>query len=127
MIKNGLKKAQLNSDFASQNNWQGNIETRTPNKGYWIGKMAQTNSEYIFNQKDFKKNTKGYDPHTGEIKKRGRPADNQEEIFMFKGPEKEMSPQEIIKDRQKKQQKKREALNKKQYRARLKTKWDRGW
>ena len=127
MIKNGLKKAHLNSDFASQNNWQGNIETRTPNKGYWIGKMAQTNSEYIFNQKDFKKNTKGYDPHTGEIKKRGRPADNQDEIFMFKGPEKEMSPQEIIKDRKKKQQKKREAQNKKHYRARLKTKWDRGW
>ena len=120
-------KRDLNEDFTSTNHQKGNIKRRLKNKGYYIGKMAQINSEYIFNQPQFKKNTKGYDEFTGEIKQRGRPADNQEDIFMFNGPEKDKTASELIKERKKKQQKKREATNKKLYRARLKTKWDRGW
>jgi len=120
-------KKDLNSDFASHNHQQGNSCVRQPHKGYYIGKMAQINSEYIFNQKEYKKKTMGYDIHTGEIKKRGKPADNQKEIFCFAGPEKEQTAEELIKDRKKKQQKKREAQNKKLYRERLKTKWDRAW
>jgi hypothetical protein len=120
-------KAELNSDYSSINNAPSNINKRLKNKGYYIGKMAQINSEFIFNHPDMKKKTKGYDKMTGEIKKRGKPADNQDEIFMFKGPEKELTQLELIKDRKKKQAKKREAQNKKLYRQRLKTKWDRSW
>ena len=88
--------------------------------------MAQVNSEYIFNQKQFKKNTLGYDTITGEIKKRGKPADNQDDIFAWT-PEKDKSVQDVIKDRKQKQQKKSEAQNKKLYKERLRTKWDRTW
>jgi len=119
-------KKELNTDYQSQNVGKHNIDLRQKDKGYFIGKMATINSEYIFNQKDFKKKTKGYDPITGEISKRGKPADDQSKIFAYT-PEKEKSVQDIIKDRKKKQQKKSEAQNKKLYRARLKTKWDRGW
>ena len=119
-------KKELNTDYQSQNNAKNNIDIRQQNKGYFIGKMATVNSEYIFNQKQFKKNTKGYDTITGEIKKRGKPADNQDEIFAWK-PEPEKKVEDVIKDRKKKQQKKAEAQNKKLYRERLKTKWDRGW
>jgi len=117
----------LNCDFASHNHMRGNTNTRLPNKSFYIGKMATINSDFIFNHKDMKKETKGYDKETGEIDKRGKPADNQDEIFMFKGPEKEMSPADMIKDRKKKAQSKREAQNKTLYRKRIKTKWDRGW
>lgn len=98
--------------------------TRDP--GFWIGKEAQINSEFIFNQPDYKKNTLGYDKDTGEINKRGRPSDKPEDIFAFT-PEKDKTALEIIKDRKKKQEQKREAQNKKLYRARIKTKWDRSW
>ena len=88
--------------------------------------FLSVNSEFIFQQTDFKKNTKGYDALTGEIEKRGRPADNQDEIFL-KVPEKDKSFEEIKKEKMKSDAKKREALNKKLYKDRLKTKWDRGW
>jgi len=47
-------------------------------------------------------------------------------IFAYT-PEKDKTPEQLIKERKKKQEKKREAQNKKFYRERLKTKWDRGW
>ena len=118
-------KRDLNSDYNSLNNMKSN-QWLTRDPGYWIGKEAQINSEYIFNQPNFKKKTLGYDTDTGEIKKRGKPSDKQEDIFAFT-PEKEKTAQEIIKDRKKKQQQKTEAQNKKLYRQRLKTKWDRSW
>ena len=86
----------------------------------------KVNSDYIFTNPDFKKKTKGYDKLTGEIEKRGKPADNQDKIFMKK-PEKEKSFQEIKRQKDKNDAKKREALNKKLYKKRLDTKWDRGW
>jgi hypothetical protein len=91
-----------------------------------LGKISKVNSEFIFNNKELKKNTKGYDKLTGEIDKRGKPADNQQEIFVKK-PEPELTQAEKIKERDKKDAKKREALNKKLYKDRLATKWDRGW
>ena len=86
----------------------------------------QVNSEFIFKQKDLKKKTKGYDLLTGEIEKRGRPADNQEKIFL-KVPEKDKTQAQVKKDKDKSDAKRREAYNKKLYRDRLKTKWDRSW
>ena len=80
----------------------------------------------IFTHKDMKKHTKGYDIITGEIEKRGRPADNQDKIFV-KVPEPDKSQDEIRKEKEKNDAKRREALNKKLYKDRLKTKWDRGW
>jgi len=119
-------KRELNSDFNSKNNHKAN-QWLTRDPGYWIGKEAQVNSEYVFNQPDFKKETNGgYDKETGELKKRGKPSDKPEMIFQFK-PEKEKTAQEIIKDRKKKMIKKMEANNKKLYRERIKTKWDRSW
>jgi len=93
--------------------------------GYDNNSLA-VNSDFVFNQKELKKNTKGYDRLTGEIEKRGRPADNQKEIFLKK-PEPDKSFAEIKKAKDKSDAKKREALNKKLYKDRLKTKWDRGW
>ena len=98
----------------------------TRDRKEWLGKTAKVNSEFIFNNKNFKPHTKGYDHLTGEIEKRGKPADNQKKIFLTK-PEKELTQQELIAERRKKDAKKREAYNKKLYRDRLKTKWDRGW
>ena len=94
-------------------------------RGYGNTKI-QVNSDYIFNHPQLKKNTKGYDELTGEIEKRGRPADNQKKIFL-KTPEKDKSFAEIKKDKDKNDAKRRQAYNKKLYRDRLKTKWDRGW
>ncbi len=119
-------RAENNSDFQSINNAKSN-QWLTRDPGYWIGKEAQVNSEYIFNQPQYKKQTNGgYDEMTGEIKKRGKPSDKQEMIFAYT-PEKDKTPEQLIKERKKKQEKKREAQNKKFYRERLKTKWDRGW
>jgi hypothetical protein len=89
-------------------------------------KFRKVNSDYIFKHKDYKKHTKGYDKLTGEIEKRGRPADNQKEIFLKK-PEPEKTFAQIKKQKEKNDAKKREALNAKLYKQRLKTKWDRGW
>lgn len=94
--------------------------------GFYNPKQQQVNSDPIFQHKDYRKNTKGYDKLTGEIEKRGRPADNQEEIFLKK-PEKDETFAQIKKTKMKNDAKKREALNKKLYKDRLKTKWDRGW
>ena len=94
-------------------------------RGYANSKQ-RVNSEFIFNHPDMKKKTKGYDPLTGEIECRGRPADNQQKIFV-KVPEKDKTQEQIRKDKEKADAKKREAYNKKLYRQRLKTKWDRGW
>jgi inosine/xanthosine triphosphate pyrophosphatase family protein len=94
-------------------------------RGYG-NKRNQVNSDYIFKHPDYKKNTKGYDEITGEIDKRGRPADNQDEIFVKK-PEPDKTFAELQKDKKKSEAKKLEAYNKKLYRDRLKTKWDRGW
>ena len=91
-----------------------------------LGKIVKVNSDFIFNQKNFKPHTKGYDSLTGEIDKRGKPSDNQDKIFLKK-PEEEPTQEEKIAERKKKEAKKREAYNKKLYRDRLKTKWDRGW
>lgn len=91
-----------------------------------LGKIAKVNSDFIFNHKNFKPHTKGYDSLTGEIDKRGKPADNQDKIFLKK-PEDEPTQAEKIAEKRKKDAKKREAYNKKLYRDRLKTKWDRGW
>ena len=88
--------------------------------------IRKVNSDYIFNNKQFKKHTKGYDKMTGEIDKRGRPADNQKEIFLKK-PEPEKTFQQIKKQKEKNDAKKREALNKKLYKERIKNRWDRGW
>ena len=63
---------------------------------------------------------------TGEIEKRGRPADNQDKIFL-KVPEKDKTQAQVKKDKDKSDAKRREAYNKKLYRDRLKTKWDRSW
>jgi len=94
--------------------------------GYKNPKQQQVNSDPIFQHKDYLKYTKGYDAMTGEIEKRGRPADNQDKIFVKK-PEKDLSFAEIKKQKDKNDAKKREALNKKLYKDRLKTKWDRSW
>jgi len=88
-------------------------------------KIRQVNSDFVFTHKDFKKNTKGYDKLTGEISKRGRPADDQS-IFMKK-PEPDKTFQQLRAEKEKSDAKRREALNKKLYKERLKTKWDRGW
>ena len=93
--------------------------------GYGIHK-GKVNSDFIFTNKEFKKKTKGYDKLTGEIEKRGKPADNQDKIFLKK-PEKDKSFAEIKKAKNKNDAKKREAQNKKLYKKRLDTKWDRGW
>ena len=66
----------------------------------------QVNSEFIFKQKDLKKKTKGYDLLTGE---------------------KDKAQAQVKKDKDKSDAKRREAYNKKLYRDRLKTKWDRSW
>lgn len=94
-------------------------------RGYGNSKQ-RVNSDMVFNHPDMKKKTKGYDLLTGEIDKRGRPADNQDEIFL-KVPEKDKSQAEIKKDKNKSDAKRREAYNKQLYRSRLKTKWNRGW
>ena len=88
--------------------------------------QLQVNSDYIFKHPDYKKNTKGYDELTGEIDKRGRPADNQDEIFV-KVPEPDKTFEQLKAEKKKSEAKKAEAYNKKLYRDRLKTKWDRGW
>ena len=94
-------------------------------RGYANSKQ-RVNSDMVFNHPDMKKHTKGYDKITGEIEKRGRPADNQEKIFVKK-PEPDKSQDQIRKEKEKNDAKRREALNKKLYKDRLKTKWDRGW
>jgi len=86
-------------------------------------KLNVVNSDYIFNQKEFKKKTKGYDKITGEIEKRGKP--QQDEIFLWDG--KEPSEAEIKKKKKQLQYDKLEAYNKKLYKERLKSKWDRSW
>lgn len=118
-------RKDIRDDYSSANNQKAN-QFKTRDRGFWLGGKQKVNSDFIFNHKDLKKETKGYDSMTGEIKKRGKPADNQKEIFMKK-PEKEKSAQQIIKERKKKAEKKRESQAKKMYRDRLKTKWDRGW
>ncbi len=118
-------RKDIRDDYSSRNNFQSNrMKTRV--QGFWIGDKQKVNSDFIFNHKDLKKKTKGYDKETGEIDKRGKPADNQKEIFMKK-PEKEKTAEQLIKERKKKQEKKRESQAKKLYRQRLKTKWDRSW
>lgn len=118
-------RKSFQDDYSSPNNFQSNrMKTRV--QGFWIGSKQAVNSDYIFNHKDLKKKTKGYDKETGEIDKRGKPADNQKEIFM-KVPEKEKSAKDLIKESKKKAEKKRESQAKKFYRQRLKTKWDRSW
>jgi len=94
-------------------------------RGYGNSKQ-RVNSDMVFNHPDLKKNTKGYDKITGEIEQRGRPADNQDKIFVKK-PEPDKSQDQIRKEKEKNDAKRREALNKKLYKDRLKTKWDRGW
>lgn len=94
--------------------------------GFHNRKQQQVNSDPIFQHNDFRKYTKGYDALTGEIDKRGRPADNQGEIFIKK-PEKELTQQEKKKVKDKSDAKKRQALNKKLYKERIKNRWDRGW
>ncbi len=94
-------------------------------RGYANSKQ-RVNSDMVFNHPDMKKKTKGYDQLTGEIEKRGRPADNQDKIFVKK-PEPDKSQEQIKREKDKNDAKRREALNKKLYRDRLKTKWDRGW
>ena len=94
-------------------------------RGYGNNKL-RVNSDMIFTHKDMKKHTKGYDIITGEIEKRGRPADNQDKIFV-KVPEPDKSQDEIRKEKEKNDAKKREALNKKLYKERIKNRWDRGW
>ncbi len=94
--------------------------------GFHNPKQQQVNYDPIFQHKDYRKNTKGYDKLTGEIEKRGRPADNQEEIFLKK-PEPDKTFQQIKKQKDKNDAKKREALNKKLYKERIKNRWDRGW
>jgi hypothetical protein len=99
---------------------------KTRERGFFTGSRQIVNSDPIFNHKDMKKKTKGYDIITGEIEKRGKPADNQEEIFVKK-PEKEKDFKQRKREKDKNDAKRREALNKKLYRDRLKTRWDRGW
>lgn len=94
--------------------------------GFKNPKQQQVNRDPIFQHKDYRKYTKGYDSMTGEIEKRGRPADNQDKIFVKK-PEKDLTFAQIKKQKDKNDNKKREALNKKLYKDRLKTKWDRSW
>tara|TARA_R110002012_G_scaffold207488_3_gene377504 strand:- start:169 stop:558 length:390 start_codon:yes stop_codon:yes gene_type:complete len=109
--------------------WSGGVPKHLQQQTREIGyhnKNQRVNSDYVFNQKDYKKNTKGYDRLTGEIDKRGRPADNQQEIFVKK-PQPDKTFAQIKKEKVKNDNKKREALNKKLYKDRLKTKWDRGW
>ncbi len=123
-------KGQFTPKPKSDKDWLGGLPkaqqiTRRV-MGYGNRKQQQVNSDYIFNHKDFKPKTKGYDRLTGEIEKRGKPADNQEEIFLKK-PEKDETFEQIKKKKEKNDAKKREALNKKLYKDRLKTKWDRGW
>ena len=118
-------RKDINDGFDSKNHKKKN-QPKTRGIAFWIGDNQQINSDYIFNQKQLKKKTKGYDTITGEIDKRGKPADNQDEIFM-KIPEKPMNMVDIIKDRKKKAIKKRESYHTKLYRDRLKTKWDRSW
>mgnify|MGYP003153760152 CR=1 FL=1 len=84
----------------------------------------EINSDFIFNHKDMKPKTRGYDNITGEIKKRGKP---KEETIFVKKPEDEPTEKEIKKERKEKEKKKLEAYNKKLYRDRLKQKWDRSW
>lgn len=125
-----MKKIKLPKnplDFGKQTNPY--IRTRTeqmlqraPN-ALNTNKINVVNSDYIFNQKDLKKKTKGYDKITGEIEKRGKP--QQDEIFLWDG--KEPSEAEIKKKKKQLQYDKLEAYNKKLYKERLKSKWDRSW
>ena len=84
----------------------------------------KVNSDMIFTHKDFKKHTKGYDEITGEIEKRGKPMEDK--IFLKNG-EKDPTPEEIRKKKKQLQKKKLESMNKKYYKERLRTKWDRAW
>jgi len=118
-------RKDIRDDYSSTNNMKTN-QFKTREQGFWLGGKQKVNSDFIFNHKDLKKKTKGYDKETGEIDKRGKPADNQKEIFI-KVKEKEKSTAELIKERKKKQEKKRESQAQKLYRQRLKTKWDRSW
>ena len=99
---------------------------QTRETGFFTGSQQIVNSDFIFNHKDFKKKTKGYDKITGEIENRGKPADNQDEIFVKK-PEKEKDFKQIKKDKEKNDSKRREAQNKILYRASLKARYGRGW
>ena len=63
------------------------LQNREPYNG--LGKIAKKNSEFIFTNKQLKKNTKGYDDITGEIEKRGKPIEK--DIFL-KGGEEELTP-----------------------------------
>ncbi len=87
-------------------------------------RMTQVNSEMIFNHKDMKKHTKGYDPITGEIEQRGKPLE--EDIFIKK-PSDEPSDAELKKQRKKNDAKKLMSKAQKLYKDRLSSKWDRGW
>ena len=87
-------------------------------------RMCEVNSEMIFQHKDMKKHTKGYDQITGEIEKRGKPCEK--DIFLKNG-EKDPTPDEVRKQAKKIKAKRDEAFNKKLYKQRLSTKWDRSW
>jgi len=101
------------------------VKDREPNGAWATGSnKMKVNSEMIFTHKDFKKNTKGYDKITGEIEKRGKPLE--EKIFLKDG-EDEPTPEEIRKKKKQLEKKKLESKNKKYYKERLRTKWDRAW
>lgn len=87
-------------------------------------RMTQVNSDMIFNHKDMKKQTKGYDPITGEIEQRGKPL---EENIFIKKPSDEPTDAELKKERKKLDAKKLQSKAQKLYKDRLSTKWDRGW
>ena len=118
-------RKEKHDDFSAQANQKTN-QWKTRERGFWVGDKETVNSDFIFNHKDLKKKTKGYDKETGEIAKRGKPSDNPDEIFLKK-PEKDKTFAEVKKDKDKNDAKRRQAYNKKLYRDRLKTKWDRGW
>lgn len=118
-------RKEKHDDFSAQANQKTN-QWKTRERGFWVGDKETVNSDFIFNHKDLKKKTKGYDKETGEIAKRGKPSDNPDEIFLKK-PEPDKDMKTIIKERKKKQEKKREAHSKALYKQRLKTKWDRTW
>tara|TARA_R110002110_G_scaffold41429_4_gene131554 strand:- start:104 stop:466 length:363 start_codon:yes stop_codon:yes gene_type:complete len=87
-------------------------------------KCGLVNSDMIFTHKDLKKKTKGYDTITGEIEKRGKPCEK--DIFI-KSPKDEPSEEENKKAKKKLEADKLQSYNKKLYKQRLSTKWDRGW
>ena len=84
----------------------------------------EINSEFIFQHKELKKKTKGYDKITGEIDKRGKP---KEQMIFIKDPNDEPSEKEKLASRKKKEKERLTAMNKKLYKDRLKSKWDRSW